>query len=41
MGLRANTVDKLGARVDLLDKSDESSNLGIGGVKSVLVDVQS
>jgi len=40
MGLRTNTIDKLGTRVDLLDEGDESSDLGVGGVQSVLVDVQ-
>jgi len=40
MHLGTNTVDKLSARVDLLDKSDDSVDLGVGCIQIVVVDVE-
>ena len=40
MGLRANSVDNLGARVERFHQADDSLNLGVVGVEVVVIDVQ-
>jgi len=40
MHLGTNTVDKLGARIDLLDEGDDSIDFGVGCIQVVVVDVE-
>ena len=38
--LRSDTINELGARVDLLDEVDDGGDLGVGGIETIVVDVK-